>query len=86
MRGTSTMCEPVMQTATAPESYLYDPNRLSTAQCMGDACVVCHTKWPRPRRALGELPDGAHVYGCDECAGIIGYQPVPAGKPLIAAR
>lgn len=84
MRGTSTMCEPVMQTAAAPDGYVYDPTWLSPAQCMGDACVVCHTKWPRPRRALGELPDGAQVFGCDECAGIIGHQPVP--EPLIVAR
>ncbi|MFC3999537.1 hypothetical protein ACFOVU_26730 [Nocardiopsis sediminis] len=27
-------------------------------------------KWPRPRNPLGVLPDGAEVYGCDECAGI----------------
>lgn len=84
MRGTSTMCEPVMQTAAAPDSYVYDPTWLSLAQCMGDACVVCHVKWPRPRRELGELPDGARVFGCDECAGIIGHQPV--SEPLFAAH
>ncbi|MBR8740727.1 hypothetical protein [Nocardiopsis sp. MG754419] len=80
------MCEPDMPTDAVFEPYVYDPSLLSRAQCMGDACAVCHTKWPRPRRVLGELPDGAHVYGCDECAGIIGLQPVTAGEPLMAAR
>ncbi|WP_394345498.1 hypothetical protein [Actinorugispora endophytica] len=37
---------------------------------MGDACAVCHTRWPRPRDPLGELPDGTEVYGCAECAEI----------------
>lgn len=80
------MCEPDTKPDATSENYVYDPSRLSGAQCMGDACVVCHAKWPRPRRVLGELPDGSHAYGCDECAGIIGHQPVSAGEPLIAAR
>jgi hypothetical protein len=86
LRGTSTMCEPDMPTDVVSGTCVYDPSRLSPAQCMGDACVVCHTKWPRPRRILGELPDGAHVYGCDECAGLMGYRPVPARRSLIVAR
>ncbi|GHC75572.1 hypothetical protein GCM10007079_11030 [Nocardiopsis terrae] len=80
------MCKPDTTPDTASESYVYDPSWLSRAQRMGDACAVCHTKWPRPRRVLGEQPDGSHVYGCDECAGIIGHQPVSAGGPLVAAR
>lgn len=87
MRGTSTMCEPDTSPDNSPEAYVYDPRWLSGAQCMGDACVVCHTKWPRPRRVLGELPDGSHVFGCKECASIIGVEPrVPAGERLFAAR
>ena len=86
MRGTSTMCKPDTTPDATSEIYVYEPTWLSGAQRMGDACVVCHTKWPRPRRTLGELPDGSHVYGCDECAGIIGQAPVSAGEPLIAAR
>ena len=42
--------------------------RLSDAQVMGEACVVCHARWPRPRRQLGVLPDGTRLYGCSECA------------------
>lgn len=80
------MCEPDTKPDVTSEFYVYDPSWLSGAQCMGDACVVCHTKWPRPRRVLGELPDGSHVFGCDECAGIVGHRPVSAGEPLIAAR
>lgn len=86
MRGTSTMCEPDTRTDVTSQAYVYDPSRLSRAQCMGDACVICHTKWPRPRRVLGELSDGAHVYGCDECAEIIGPRPVPPSKPLVVVR
>ncbi|WP_394326567.1 hypothetical protein [Nocardiopsis trehalosi] len=37
---------------------------------MGDACAVCHVKWPRPRHPIGLLADGGEVYGCDDCAGI----------------
>ncbi|WP_394354432.1 hypothetical protein [Nocardiopsis sinuspersici] len=79
------MCEP--DTRPATDTYVYDPSLLSWAQCMGDACVVCHAKWPRPRRRLGELPDGSRVFGCEECAGIIGVEPrVPTGERLFAAH
>ncbi|PWV50135.1 MULTISPECIES: hypothetical protein [Nocardiopsis] len=80
------MCERDTRPDAASEIHVYDPSWLSGAQCMGDACVVCHVKWPRPRRVLGELPDGSQVYGCDECAGMIGHQPVAASGSLIAAR
>jgi len=87
LRGTSTMCEPDTRPDDTHEIYVYDPGSLSGAQCMGDACVVCHTKWPRPRQALGELPDGSRVFGCDECAGIIGVESViRAGERLFAVR
>lgn len=79
------MCEP--DTRPAVDAYAYDPSLLSWAQCMGDACVVCHTKWPRPRRVLGHLPDGSHVFGCEECAGLVGAEPrVSADERLFAAR
>ncbi|GAA1999471.1 hypothetical protein GCM10009799_28380 [Nocardiopsis rhodophaea] len=57
-------------TATT-ERYIFDPGSLSSAQIMGDACAICHVKWPRPRNPLGGLPEGHEVYGCDECAGIV---------------
>lgn len=41
---------------------------LSAAQRMGDACVVCRKKWPRPRVRVGRLPDSTGVFACDECA------------------
>jgi len=28
---------------------LFDPAGLTVTQRDGDACVVCHKKWPRPR-------------------------------------
>ncbi|WP_082166900.1 hypothetical protein [Nocardiopsis sp. RV163] len=79
------MCEP--DTRPAIDVEVYDPDSLSWAQCMGDACVVCHTKWPRPRRVLGELPDGSAVFGCEECADLVGAEPrVTAEERLFAVR
>lgn len=45
-----------------------DPGALTTAQRLGDACVVCRKKWPRPRVRVGRLPDSSGVFACDECA------------------
>lgn len=84
MRGAIT-CDP----DAAPDTndiYIYDPGSLSSEQCMGDACAVCHVKWPRPRRALGELPDGTCVYGCDECAGIVQAHTGHSMERLVAAH
>jgi peptide/nickel transport system substrate-binding protein len=53
----STVCEPGVRPDDTAEPFVYDPEMLSGAQCMGDACVICHTQWPRPRRVLGALPD-----------------------------
>ncbi|GAA2457067.1 hypothetical protein GCM10010191_90830 [Actinomadura vinacea] len=46
----------------------FDPDALSAAQRQGDACVVCHKKWPRPRVRVGRLPNGQGVFACDDCA------------------
>jgi hypothetical protein len=43
---------------------------LTEAQAMGEACAICHARWPRPRIALGILDDGGTAYGCDECAAL----------------
>lgn len=45
-----------------------DPGGLTEAQLLGDACVVCRKKWPRPRVRVGRLPDSSGVFACDECA------------------
>ena len=47
---------------------LFDPAGLTVTQRDGDACVVCHKKWPRPRVKVGRLPDNAPVHACDDCA------------------
>jgi hypothetical protein len=47
---------------------IVDPGGLSTAQRLGDACVVCRKKWPRPRVLVGRLPDSTGVFACDDCA------------------
>jgi hypothetical protein len=65
----------------------FDPGALTAAQCQGDACVVCHKKWPRPRARVGLLPDGRRVLACDDCAPAL---PRPRGpqapEPTSAAR
>ncbi|GAA3987711.1 hypothetical protein GCM10022630_35550 [Thermobifida alba] len=67
MSGLSIMCERGAP-ADEDDGYVVAPEGLSDAQVMGDACVVCHARWPRPRQQLGVLPDGTRVYGCSECA------------------
>jgi hypothetical protein len=46
----------------------YDPGELSAAQRDGEACIVCHKKWPRPRVRVGHLPAGSGVFACSDCA------------------
>jgi hypothetical protein len=46
----------------------FDPEDLTGPQRDGDACVVCHKKWPRPRVRAGRLPEGSPVMACEECA------------------
>nr|WP_133740746.1 hypothetical protein [Actinorugispora endophytica] len=64
------MCDRGTTAAESGDDEVFDPGSLTKAQVMGDACAVCHTRWPRPRDPLGELPDGTEVYGCAECAEI----------------
>jgi len=81
------MCEPDTRSGSASDLYIYDPESLSAAQCMGDACAVCHVQWPRPRTILGVLPDGGRVLGCGECAELMGLTPRSrASGALTAAR
>ncbi|TDC57360.1 hypothetical protein E1281_05155 [Actinomadura sp. KC345] len=47
---------------------IVDPGGLNAAQRLGDACVVCRKKWPRPRVRVGRLPDSTGVFACDDCA------------------
>ncbi|PRX95527.1 hypothetical protein [Allonocardiopsis opalescens] len=51
--------------------YIVDADDLTPAQLAGDACVVCHVRWPRPRHRIGSLPNGRPARGCGECAGAI---------------
>jgi hypothetical protein len=46
----------------------FDPGALSAAQRVGDACIVCHKKWPRPSVRIGRLPAGSGVFVCADCA------------------
>lgn len=81
------MCEPDTRSGSTSDLYIYDPESLSAAQCMGDACAVCHVQWPRPRTILGVLPDGGRVLGCGECAELMGLTPRSrASGALTAAR
>lgn len=60
----------------------FDPQELTLAQCDGDACVVCHKRWPRPRVPTGRLPDERVVHACDDCAEAIA--PLPPRSPAPA--
>ncbi|TDC93621.1 hypothetical protein E1292_40680 [Nonomuraea deserti] len=56
-------------TKTAARSMVtFDPEGLTWAQRDGDACVVCHKRWPRPRMRVGRLPDDSPVLACGDCA------------------
>ncbi|MEO3810138.1 hypothetical protein ABGB17_14150 [Sphaerisporangium sp. B11E5] len=57
-------CDP----AAARRTPTFDPADLTGPQRDGDACVVCHKKWPRPRVKAGRLPDGSPVMACEDCA------------------
>ncbi|OLT28149.1 hypothetical protein BJF83_01320 [Nocardiopsis sp. CNR-923] len=81
------MCAADARPDDTSETYVYDPEVLTGDQRVGDACAVCHAQWPRPRRVLGRLPDGARVFGCHECADIIGADPAAAsGHRVYAVR
>ncbi|MFE3453061.1 hypothetical protein ACFXJ8_29480 [Nonomuraea sp. NPDC059194] len=51
-----------------PGMVTFDADGMSAAQCDGDACVVCHKRWPRPRVHVGRLPDDSRVMACADCA------------------
>nr|WP_246437874.1 hypothetical protein [Lipingzhangella halophila] len=80
------MRQPSAANADTTDTYIFDPGSLSSAQCMGDACAICHMKWPRPRALIGELPDGSGVFGCRECAGIIASNTGRSVEHALAAQ
>ncbi|WP_250573898.1 hypothetical protein [Nonomuraea sediminis] len=55
-------------TGTAHRMVTFDPEGMSSAQLFGEACVVCHKKWPRPRVRVGRFPDDTAVLACSDCA------------------
>ncbi len=57
----------------------FDPHELTLAQRDGDACVVCHRRWPRPRVRAGRLPDDTIIHACDDCAEALA--PLPPRTP-----
>ncbi|MCT9933941.1 hypothetical protein N5079_27390 [Planotetraspora sp. A-T 1434] len=65
---------------TEPIMLTFDPAGLTITQRDGDACVVCHKKWPRPRIKVGVLPDNTPVHACDDCAEAL--MPMPDNVPL----
>nr|WP_093168105.1 hypothetical protein [Sinosporangium album] len=73
-------------TETARIMLTFDPVPLSWAQRDGDACVVCHKKWPRPRVRVGRLPDSAVVFACPDCADALLSPPVRPGPAPASAR
>ena len=67
------------------DEFTFDPGVLTVAQRYGDACVVCHKKWPRPRVRVGFLPDGSRVLACTDCAPAL-PQPRAADPPTGVVR
>ncbi|WP_225878802.1 hypothetical protein [Spongiactinospora rosea] len=80
----------VMDGGPAATARLFDPDGLTYAQRCGDACVVCHKKWPRPRVRVGRLPDGVAVLACGECADAlvpaVAATPCPFPAPMPGRR
>ncbi|MDA8370776.1 MAG: hypothetical protein M0026_13055 [Nocardiopsaceae bacterium] len=72
--------------ADTTDIYIHDPETLSTAQIMGDACAVCHVKWPRPQYPLGVLPDGTGLFGCAECADLAAEHAARSLQHALVAR
>jgi hypothetical protein len=68
-------------TGTARDMLTFDPEGLTWAQRDGDACVVCHKRWPRPRVRVGRLPDASPVLACGDCAEAL----VPAPMATVVA-
>lgn len=66
---------------TARSMLTFDSEGLSRAQRDGDACVVCHKKWPRPRVRVGRFPDNTAVLACHECSEAL----VPAPMATVVA-
>ncbi|MUL42149.1 hypothetical protein FZ103_13330 [Streptomonospora sp. PA3] len=63
------MCDSDIENTDTTDIHLFDAGALTFAQVMGDACAVCHARWPRPRRRLGASSEGGPLFGCEECAG-----------------
>ncbi|MFG1999421.1 hypothetical protein ACGFNU_09785 [Spirillospora sp. NPDC048911] len=61
----------------------FDPGALSAAQRDGDACVVCHKKWPRPHVRVGSLPNGPGVFACADCAPALPGPRTPVPTPAL---
>ncbi|GAA3745747.1 hypothetical protein [Salinactinospora qingdaonensis] len=86
MSGLRIVCDHTTSTDTDEGSYIFEPESLTSAQALGDACAICHAKWPRPRRPLGALPDGTGIYGCGECAGIVADHQAGSSRHALAAH
>ncbi|GII78183.1 hypothetical protein Sru01_31650 [Sphaerisporangium rufum] len=66
-------------TGAARPTLTFDPDDLTAPQRAGDACAVCHKKWPRPRVRVGRLPNSAPVMACEDCAETL-LPPPPASR------
>jgi len=69
LSGLSIMCDSDIENSDTTDIHLFGAGSLTFAQLMGDACAVCHSRWPRPRHRLGEPAEGGELLGCEECAG-----------------
>ncbi|GAA4940814.1 hypothetical protein GCM10023224_23230 [Streptomonospora halophila] len=85
MSGLSIMCDSDIENTDTTDIHLFDAGALTVSQLMGEACAVCHARWPRPRHRIGVSSDGGAVFGCRECAGFAaGYDSDALEHALVA--
>ena len=57
---------------------------LTAEQAVGEACGICHARWPLPQIPLREPTDGATIYVCRDCGELAGMAaPVTQRSSLV---
>ncbi|MDS1270605.1 hypothetical protein RIF23_09875 [Lipingzhangella sp. LS1_29] len=79
MRGLST--EPMVHPHPADDPCASEA--LTAEQAIGEACGICHARWPLPQVPLVESAEDAPLYVCRDCATLAGVAtPRPARRSL----
>ncbi|MBB5999661.1 hypothetical protein [Streptomonospora salina] len=86
MSGLSIMCDSDIENADTGDIHLFDAEALTIAQLVGEACAVCHARWPRPRHRIGASSEDDELFGCRECAEIAADHDSGASQRALVAR